>query len=263
MREERRELAISFDRIADRYDATRSYPDDVMALILRVLDDELDGRGPILDAGAGTGRYLVPLSGMGYEVVGIDISTLMLAKAWAKGGRNLIRADVNFLPFADGVFEATLSIHMLHLIKTWKRALEEIVRVTRGRLISVSTDHRESPAEEIRTRYEQACEELGFKVQHQGMRERELSEVLRPDKERHITTYERPLDVATRIDGFEARTYSSQWFVPEDIHREAIAAIREYYAGVDQMVDREKVTMIVWDADRIGQFVKGPEAEPF
>lgn len=256
-------MAISFDRIADRYDATRSYPDDVMALILRILDEELDGRGPVLDAGVGTGRYLVPLAGMGYEVVGIDISSRMLSKAWEKGGRNLLRADLNVLPIRDRVFETTLSIHVLHLIKTWKTALAEIGRVTRGNLLSITTDHRESPAEEIRTRYEQACEERGFKVQHQGMRERELPEILPPDKEKHITTYERPMDVATRIDGFEARTYSSQWFVPEDIHREAIAAIREYFEGVDQLVDREKVSMIVWSADKIRRFVTGPEAALF
>ena len=256
-------MAISFDRIADRYDATRSYPDDVMARILRVLDDELNENESILDAGTGTGRYLVPLSRMGYEVVGIDVSPLMLAKGWAKGGRNLIRADVNALPFADDVFDVTLSIHVLHLIKTWRKALEEIARVTRGRLISISTDHRGSPAEEIRIKYEQVCEELGFKVQHQGIRERELSEILKPDRQNPITTYERVLDVAARIDGFEARTYSSQWFVPEEIHREAIAAIREYFNVVDQLVDREKVTMMVWDIDTIRRFVSGPEAALF
>lgn len=256
-------MAISFDRIADRYDATRSYPDDVMALILRTLDDELSGSGPLLDVGAGTGRYLVPLSGMGYDVVGVDVSSLMLAKAWAKGGRNLLRADVNALPFADGVFDTALSIHVLHLIKTWKKALREIARVTRSRLVSISTDHRESPAEEIRQRYEQECERLGFRVQHQGMRERELSDILTPDKERRITTYERPVDVSARIDGFEARTYSSQWFVPEEIHREAIAALRDYYEGVEEMVDREKVTMIVWSIDRVREFASGPEADLF
>lgn len=256
-------MAISFDRIADRYDATRSYPDEVMVLILRTLDDELEGRGPILDAGTGTGRYLVPLSGMGYEVTGIDVSQMMLSRAWAKGGRNLIRADVNALPFTEQTFEATLSIHVLHLIKTWKRALWEIARVTRDRLISISTDRSDSPAEEIRLRYEKACEQLGFRVEHQGMRERELSEILSPDKEKRITTYERPVDVTNRIDGLEARTYSSQWFVPEDVHREAIAAVREHFEGVAQLVDREKIAMIVWSIGRIRRFVSAPEAELF
>src|SRR5580698_6860823 len=82
-----------FGRVADIYDATRSLPEPEMALLLEAMRRQIR-RGPVIDVGVGTGRFALPLQGMGLEVVGIDISRGMMAKAREKGAENLLYADV-------------------------------------------------------------------------------------------------------------------------------------------------------------------------
>jgi len=248
-------LGVSFDRIADRYDATRGYPDTIMEDILNALEGVLRKGERTLDAGVGTGRFAQPLQARGREVIGIDVSSRMLRRARDKGTENLVRADVCNLPFRDSVFDTTISIHVLHLISTWKCALQEIGRVTKRNFMSVAFSKEESPAEELRRFYDQACEELGFKVCHPGLRERELPEILPPDSSRVITTHEHPIGVEDMINDYESRTYSSQWTVPQEVHEKAIEALRERYEGVEQIIGREKISLIIWDIESVRRFV--------
>ncbi len=252
-------MALSFDRIADKYDATRGYPDKVMEDILRALEGALDKDSKILDAGVGTGRFAKPLQDRGFDVVGIDISKRMLEKAWDKGTRGLLRANMCDLPFADDVFSTTMSIHVLHLISTWRCALVEVGRVTTDNFISVAFNKEDSPAEDLRRFYERTCRDLGYLVGHPGLRERELPELLPPDSETIITSHEHPILVQDMIDDFESRTYSSQWMVPEEIHEQAIAALRERYDGVDEFVGRERISLLTWSIDKVWEFASGPD----
>jgi SAM-dependent methyltransferase len=250
-------LGISFDRIADRYDATRGYPEWVMEDILAALGRTLSKDSLILDSGVGTGRFAQPLQARGYRVVGVDISSRMLGKAREKGTEGLVKADVCVLPFRDGVFESAMSVHVMHLISTWRCALAEIGRVTTRDFMSVAFNKEESPAEQFRRFYDQACADLGFDVRHPGVHERELPDVLPVDEARLITLHEHPVDVQKLLDDYEARTYSSQWEVPEEIHEEAIAVLRERYEGVVEVEGRESISLLIWDLARVREFVSG------
>jgi SAM-dependent methyltransferase len=82
----------------------------------RMLADERGG--PILDAGCGTGRLLVPLARDGHRVLGIDRSAAMLARAaWrlsrgaraARGRAMLARADLGDLPAGTGRFALVIA----------------------------------------------------------------------------------------------------------------------------------------------------------
>lgn len=252
-------MSISFDRMADRFDATRGYPEKVMEDILRALEGALGKQGRILDAGVGTGRFAKPLQDRGFEVVGIDISERMLDKARQKGAMNLFKADMCEMPFADDVFTTTMSVHVLHLISKWRCALTEVGRVTTDTFVSVAFNKEDSPAEDFRRFYDQTCADLGYIVGHPGMRERELPDLLPPDKETLITSHEHPIAVQEMIDDFESRTYSSQWLVPEEIHEQAIDALRERYEGVDQIVGRERIMLLVWKIDSVWEFATGPD----
>ena len=75
----------------------------------------------------GTGRLAEPLQNAGFEIVGIDISKKMMSKAREKGVQNLVIADARFIPFKDKSFDVTISVHVLHLISEWKKALERSV----------------------------------------------------------------------------------------------------------------------------------------
>jgi len=244
-------LDISFDRIADRYDTSRSMPEEVMEEIMRAMGKLLPKDALILDAGVGTGRYALPMQARGFEVIGVDISEKMLEKAREKGVQDLLRGNLGKLPFKDKAFDHSISVHVLHLIEDWRGALDEIGRVTKNTFMSVASDKSDSPAQEVRDAYEQACMELGHDPRHPGLRERELPDIIEPDEALFVTAYEEPVDVPEMIDEFSARSFSNQWMVPEDIHAQAIALLRERFEGVEELIERQRFSIIVWNADRL------------
>jgi len=108
----------------------------------RMLADERGG--PILDAGCGTGRLLVPLVRDGHQVVGIDLSAAMLARAaWrlSRAGRAararavLARADLGALPAGRARF--ALVVAAFHTVQHCESdaALQAFLRGARQALI--------------------------------------------------------------------------------------------------------------------------------
>ena len=244
-------MGRSFDRVADIYDETRKYPDDIMETILAALEQALDRESRILDVGVGTGRFARPLQLRGYDVVGIDLSPRMLAKAVAKGTVDLFRGDVCSLPFRDEAFGTALSVHVMHLISDWEHALAEIGRVTSGSLVSVAFTKEESAADDLRKLYDRACTEAGYEPRHPGLRERDITEIIAPDVWKTITVHEHPVDAQELIEEYVARSFSSQWDVPEEVHEQAITALREQYQGVEEVTGRERISLIGWEAGRL------------
>lgn len=102
-----------FDAIARRYDRVYAPPAaESRARMQRALG-ALPRTGKILDLGVGTGRELSSLLDAGHEVVGLDLSTEMLAIC-ARRARPiaLVLGDLwQSLPFADGAFDAVLALH--------------------------------------------------------------------------------------------------------------------------------------------------------
>jgi SAM-dependent methyltransferase len=69
----------------------------------------------LLDLCCGHGRHAVPLTQLGYQVTGLDLSRPLLKRAAAlaaAGGERvgLVRADMRRLPFADACFDAVLNL---------------------------------------------------------------------------------------------------------------------------------------------------------
>lgn len=59
--------------------------------------------GPVVDVGCGHGRHLTALLKAGVNMVGIDYSADLLRMIKGKGARRTARADMQALPFQDGV----------------------------------------------------------------------------------------------------------------------------------------------------------------
>ena len=252
-------MAKSFDRIADKFDETRSLPEELMALVVDAVEKVMSPGAKVLDAGVGTGRFALPLQKRGFEVVGADISTLMMQKAAAKGVQSLVRSDVCALPFKDDAFDYSLSVHLIHLIPQWRTALKEIGRVTKNDLVSVVSEKERIGAEEMRLSYCESCKRLGYEVRCAGPAERELPELLPPDASTRLAVHEQTFDVQKMLDNYEARTLSEQWDVPEAVHRAAIKALRKTYGNLDAFVGREEISLIRWSADRIRGVGRRPE----
>jgi ubiquinone/menaquinone biosynthesis C-methylase UbiE len=142
-----------FDDWPERYD--RWFDTPVGKAVLRyeaalVLD--LLGPVPgerILDAGSGTDIFTWEFRVRGANVVGLDISWAMLR--WVQKKKDalnpqMVTADMTLLPFADGVFDKTVSVTALEFIEDERRAVAELFRVTKpGGIVVVATLNSLSP----------------------------------------------------------------------------------------------------------------------
>ncbi len=139
---------VSFDRVAHLYDETRRLPEHQIQLIVEALSAEVNNDEIVLEVGVGTGLLAIPLQKRGVNLIGMDISPLMMAQGAEKGLRNVLLADALHLPVKDKSVDVTFSVHVLHLIKDWRGALKEIARVTRRAYYTIASyeDERSSPA---------------------------------------------------------------------------------------------------------------------
>jgi ubiquinone/menaquinone biosynthesis C-methylase UbiE len=220
-------MRISFDQVAYIYDKTRGLPPKIMGKLVRALVKEIGKDEAVLDIGVGTGRFAKPLQENGIEVVGIDISREMMQKAKEKGVENLLRSDVCFLPFRDSCFDATLSVHLLHLISDWQTALREICRVTKGNLFSVVTKPFRNPVSQA---YEELTRKRGYDVRHIGLGERELSRIIKPDKS--ILAAHMVSNADEHLTFLKQRAYSRQWRVPENVDECVVNELVKRFAGL-------------------------------
>jgi len=108
----------------------------------------------ILDAACGLGRVLVPLSGEGYDITGLDLSKEMLKicrsnldKVGIEQKVVLINGSVDNLPFNNGEFDLViLSEILFHLPdEVCRKAIGECSRVLKqGGLAVVTTNNKRS-----------------------------------------------------------------------------------------------------------------------
>jgi demethylmenaquinone methyltransferase/2-methoxy-6-polyprenyl-1,4-benzoquinol methylase len=144
-----------FDQVAGRYDLTN----DVLSLgndrlwrvaTTRAVDPRPGQR--ILDLAAGTGASSVSLARGGAEVVAADFSPGMIAEGRRRydsiPNLSFREADATALPFADDEFDAVTMSFGLRNVNEPRKALAELLRVTKpgGRLVVCEFSHPPSPA---------------------------------------------------------------------------------------------------------------------
>ena len=94
--------------------------------------------GRALDAACGTGRHAQRLCELGHDVVGVDTSPEMLARAAANApSAAFIRADLREVPAADARFDLVICGLALSHLDDIAPALRELARVLRpgGRMV--------------------------------------------------------------------------------------------------------------------------------
>ena len=144
-----------FDQVAPAYDRTNtvlSMGNDRFwrAATTRAVAPRAGQR--ILDLAAGTGASSVALARSGATVVAADFSPGMIAEGKRRHGGianlSFVQADATDLPFADGEFDAVTMSFGLRNVNDQKKALAELLRVTRpgGRLVVCEFSHPPSPA---------------------------------------------------------------------------------------------------------------------
>lgn len=149
-----------FDQVARGYDRTNtalSLGNDQFWRVATTKAIAPRAGEKILDLAAGTGASAAALAGSGAEVTAADFSPGMLAEGKRRHGhrKNLrfVEADATALPFPDDEFDAVTMSFGLRNVNDPKKALRELLRVTKpgGRLVICEFSH--PPSKPFRALY--------------------------------------------------------------------------------------------------------------
>lgn len=134
----------SFGAVADRYDDVFDASAGLRSINHRELSIVVDRLGDVrgrrvLDAGMGTGRVARALVDLGAQVVGVDLTSEMLARSRRRAPEAAaVIARVGApLPFADQSFDDAVCIRVLKYFREWPLAFDQFRRVLRpgGRIV--------------------------------------------------------------------------------------------------------------------------------
>jgi len=147
-------MKVDFDRERAWWDAKapeeeQDLADEAInrALRWREIELHLAGVRTVLDIGAGTGAFSIPLARRGFAVTHVDFSPVMVALARRKGeglgNVQFVEVNAAALPFPDRSFDLVLNMDgaISFCGSLAEQALQETCRVTRKKLI-LTVSHR-------------------------------------------------------------------------------------------------------------------------
>jgi demethylmenaquinone methyltransferase / 2-methoxy-6-polyprenyl-1,4-benzoquinol methylase len=139
-----------FDQVAPAYDRTNAVLSRGNDRFWRAATTRAIAPKPgqrILDLAAGTGASSVALARSGATVVAADFSRGMIAEGERRHGGiphlSFVQADATDLPFADAEFDTVTMSFGLRNVNEPKKALRELLRVTKpgGRMVVCEFSH--------------------------------------------------------------------------------------------------------------------------
>jgi len=243
--------------MAGIYDETRVFDEGCFNAAL----DYIAGEFPtskyikLFEPGIGTGRMAIPLAERGYSVTGVDISENMLKRLAEKLSLRQTslpivfqKADVTALPFTDATFDIAVATHVFHLIRNWKQAINEVLRVLKpgAPLVLVYTGGGvEVPF--INDKYRELCASYGQSAKHIGLTKKaELQEYV-ADFGRHSEMVDNrwqwtnKVRVDEAVDHIKQRHYSETHLVSDATHLKAVKdlelELRKQYGKLDVEVE--------------------------
>lgn len=239
--------AVSFDRIADRYDATRIIPVEQQDRIARGILAAVGGRmgTRFVEPGVGTGRIALPLLRQGVTYTGTDISPQMLEQMrrklkrepWLAGCASLVEADATSLPLDDASFDVALTAHLLHLIPEWRRVVDEIRRVVRRGGYYVHANDNAGPVYAALNRaWGQFAQSRGLAaLSHPPVSEHEILAHLGlgPDAMTQYTLarWSSPVPIADALRRFRDRESSRLWHLSVEDHAALMSELEAWVAA--------------------------------
>src|SRR5262245_54149089 len=254
----------SFDQAAEVYDQTRPLFEATAEPGIQSL---LDAAGPgarILEAGTGTGRISIPLLERSADLIGCDLSEKMLRRQHEKyPAARLLQADAVFLPFPSGIFDAVLTVHVMHLIGPWRAALREFKRVLKrdGVFLNVRTYEAvgTSLRGQMRDHWRDWLKTQGVDTQHPGAQsgeelKAELGSLGAHLEEVEAVRFAHSYSLRSELDRYAGRVFSDTWSVPEPLYQASLEELRDWtireYGDLDS--DQEETSRFVFDAAYFG-----------
>jgi SAM-dependent methyltransferase len=246
--------SLSFDRAAHIYDQTRGHPPEVAAAIGAGITAALPPGARLCELGIGTGRIARPTAAAGAAITGADLSRQMMSRIrpqLAAHARpiDLVQADVLALPFVSAAFDATLAVHVFHLIGPWEQAVAAALRLIRpGGLFLLGYDARsdDSPPQVTRDRWWDILAAHGQERTRIGPPAfhdlpAAVARWATPLPELTLASWTRPFRPAEFLHELATGVYSGSWLIHPDILpiclAELTAFLRERYGDLDQTFD--------------------------
>jgi ubiquinone/menaquinone biosynthesis C-methylase UbiE len=259
-------VGTEFDGIAEIYDSTRQPATEAE---LKALSNELAECSIILDVGVGTGRFAKPLLDFGFRIVGIDFSLKMMVKARRKGVQNLVLADAHQMPFRDRSFDASIIVHVLHLIPDWRNVTSEMGRVTKNKVVALLTNRLRElnkpanlpgyervtipPFHELWTLYAQLREEMGYPIRRNRrmwQNEEEIRSEIPPTKLVKVSDEVFVMGINDLIRRFRLRSYPMHQDIPPEVHEKIIQRLQSSITQGNDNVKRLASALIEGKIER-------------
>lgn len=231
--------SVAFDRAADYYDRTRGFPPGVEQAVGKLIVEagQLSAANRVLEVGVGTGRIALPVAPHVGAYYGVDLAHPMLDRLVAKRGNEPVYpllGDATLLPFADGVFDAVIAVHIFHLIPGWREVLGEIRRVLRENAPLLHGWNGRLVSDALQDLWQEATNET-----------REVKGAVSPDWRQNFlvengwretgTLHTYPFTVERTpqefYDSMAQRYFSSTWRMSDDQLERGLAAVRGYIAS--------------------------------
>lgn len=243
---------VSFDRAADFYDATRSFPPGIAEQVARSVQSVLPPAAHLLEIGVGTGRIARPLLEQGSHLTGVDIAPRMmrrLLESLAPGALapDLIEADASWLPLSAHHFDAVVCVHVYHLLPEWERVVGEVLRMLKPggiHLVGYNWRSEDSPFVRIQEQFRRIAKPYGAQGRYPGApRFENVAQALIDSgavmDEWSAAEWEETHSVGEAVTAIEQRTWSGTWTVAEDAFPACIAALREWARKEFGSLERE------------------------
>jgi len=224
--------SINFNRAATFYDATRKLREDIAAQITQTLLGEIRAAGAetVLEIGVGTGRIARPLLREGVRIVGIDISTQMMAQFLAQVepdqvAPELLLADATALPFREHSFRAAVTVHVLHLVRSVDDVAADVSRVLApGGVLLHQTRKPDASTQEAWDSHDRFWDRMCAKRGQEPRRRRTDRDIRRSlvasggrVRTIELTTDDYKSSVALELENLRERRHSWSWLIPDEV----------------------------------------------
>ena len=254
----------TFDRAAHIYDQTRPLLEPILTHGIPAMLEVIGPKARVLEVGSGTGRISIPLLERGVDLIGCDLSSQMLKRFQEKfpSGR-IARADASLLPFPTAQFDVVLTVHVMHLIPSWRETLREFRRVLvpGGLYLNVSTwaPVGTSVSQRIREFWRGWMSANGVDAGHVGARTQaellqELHSLNTTLTEVEVVRFTDSFNLREELDRFSSRVYSETWDIPDAIFNASMNELRAWvtreFGSLDQ--DIEDHVRFVMNVARFG-----------